>query len=308
MCGAAPMFESQMASAGETIQLARFSEENLPAEDLPSAVATPMATPGGDWEEVPGSSPPGAAPVAPPANAAQAPPTVESSPLPAPTSAAQLEPTPVATPTDTAPLEVGSIAPQGQVSDASLDSLIQSVGATQPALAASLRIADQAREEILKDQDDDAIQNLTRAISIEATNPYAYFYLGRAYLGKKNYAQAITFFDRAQTHFGTNPQWLGETLAFEGLTNEQSGQTSTAIAYYQKALAAVPGNLMARVGLTRLSGEQAAPAIEPASAAAGPPEAPSEGSAIQPPPDEPPPAPADTPAPVPTPYRPVDDL
>ena len=61
---------------------------------------------------------------------------------------------------------------------------------------------------------------------------------------------------RAQTHFGANPQWLGETLAFEGLTNEQSGQTSTAIAYYQKALVAVPGNLMARVGLTRLSGEQ----------------------------------------------------
>lgn len=307
MCGLG-IFESHTASAGETIQLARFSEETLPAEDMPSVVATPMATPGGDWEEVPASAPSGAAPLAPPANAAGAPPTVESSPLPAQTSAAQIEPTPVATPTDVAPLEVGSIAPQGQISDASLDSLIQSVGATQPALAASLRMADQAREQILKHQDDDAIQNLTRAISIEATNPYAYFYLGRAYLGKKNYAQAITFFDRAQTHFGTNPQWLGETLAFEGLTNEQSGQTSTAIAYYQKALVAVPGNLMARVGLTRLSGEQAAPAIEPASAPAGPPEAPSEGGAIPPPPNEPPPAPADTPAPVPTPYRPVDDL
>ncbi len=307
MCGLG-ILESHSASAGENIQLARFSEETLPAEDMPSLVATPMVTPGGDWEQVPASASSGAAPLAPPANAAGAPPTVESSPLPAQTSAAQLEPTPVATPTDVAPLEVGSIAPQGQISDASLDSLIQSVGATQPALAASLRMADQAREQILKHQDDDAIQNLTRAISIEATNPYAYFYLGRAYLGKKNYAQAITFFDRAQTHFGANPQWLGETLAFEGLTNEQAGQTSTAIAYYQKALVAVPGNLMARVGLTRLSGEQAAPAIEPASAPAGPPEAPAEGSAIPPPPNEPPPAPADTPAPVPTPYRPVDDL
>ncbi len=308
MGAAALMFESHVASAGEPFQLARFSEENLPAEDMPSLIATPMATPGGDWEEMPASSPPGAAAVTPPANAAQAPPTVESSPLPAQTSAAELEPTPVATPTDVAPLEVGSIAPQGQISDDSLDPLIASIGASQPALAASLRIADQAREEILKHQNDDAIQNLTRAISIEATNPYAYFYLGRAFLGKKNYAQAITFFDRAQTHFGTNPQWLGETLAFEGLTNEQSGQTSTAIAYYQKALAAVPGNLMARVGLTRLSGEQAAPAIEPASAPAGTIEAPPAEGAIQPPPNEPPPAPAESPAPVPTPYRPVDDL
>ncbi len=187
MCGAAPMFESDEASAGEPVQLARFSEESLPAEDMPSVVATPIATPSGDWEEEPASTPSGPAPAAPPANAAQAPPTVESSPMPAPTSAAQLEPTPIATPTDVAPLEVGSVAPQGQVSDAPLDALIQSIGATQPALAASLRIADQAREEILKHQDDDAIQNLTRAISIEATNPYAYFYRfgPRVILGKR---------------------------------------------------------------------------------------------------------------------------
>ena len=89
-----------------------------------------------------------------------------------------------------------------------------------------------------------------------ASNPYAYFYLGRAYLGKKNYDQAITFLNRAETRLGANPQWLGETLAFEGLVNEQSGQTAPAIACYQKALVAVPGNLMARVGLTRLGGEQ----------------------------------------------------
>jgi hypothetical protein len=288
---------SSVAIAADPIQMARFSEESIPAEDMPSVIATPMATPSGgsssgDWVEVPASSPSGAAAVAP---------SAQSSPLPPELNAAQLEPTPLATPTDVAPLEVGSVAPQGQVSDASLDTLIQSIGATQPALAASLRMTDQAREEILKHQDDDAIQNLTRAISIEATNPYAYFYLGRAFLGKKNYAQAITFFDRAQTHFGTNPQWLGETLAFEGLTNEQSGQMSIAIAYYQKALVAVPGNLMARVGLTRLSGEQTAPAIEPAPAPEGPPEAPSEGNAIQPPPDERPPAPAQSAGPVSTP-------
>ena len=193
---------------------------------------------------------------------------------------------------------MGSIAPQGQISDASLDSLVQHLSGSNPALAASLRITNQARDQILKNRDGDAIQTLTRAISIDGSNPYAYFYLGRAYLGKKNYDQALTFLTRAEKHFGGNPQWLGETLAFEGLVNEQSGQTAPAIACYQKALVAVPGNLMARVGLTRLNGGETAPEIQPASAPAEPGATSSEGDAIPPPPDSAPPQPADSSAPA----------
>jgi TolA-binding protein len=288
----ASLLRSGVALAGDAIQLAHLSEENLPAQDMPSMVATPQASPDGDWEEVPDSAPSGsdAAP-----NAVNSPAAPVGAPSAAETNAAQVEPTPVATPTDVAPLEVGSVAPQGEISDSSLDREIQRVSATDPALAASLRVADQAREQILKGQEGDALQILQRAISIDASNPYAYFYLGRANLEKKNYDQALTFFTRAETQFGGNPQWLGETLAFEGLVNERSGQTAPAIACYQKALVAVPGNLMARVGLTRLSGEQAAPAIQPASAPAGPPDAAPEGDAIQPPPDSAPPPPAPAP-------------
>jgi TolA-binding protein len=290
--GAALVFHLRTVAAAEPIQVVRLSEETLPAEDMPSLVATPEASPAGDWIEAPDSSDDGAAPVSPAANSA---PT--NSPAAAETQAAQAQPTPIPTPTDIAPLEVGSIAPQSQISDAPLDDLIQKVSATQPALAASLRMTDQARQEILSHHEDEAIQTLTRAISIDATSPYAYFYLGRAYLGKKNYAQAITFLNRAENRFGANPKWLGETLAFEGLANEQSGQTATAIGCYQKALVSVPGNLMARVGLTRLSGEQMHPAVQPVSGpgpAAGIPDAsPSGGSPIPPPPpDSAPPPPA----------------
>ncbi len=287
------MLRSRAAFAGDAIELARFSEENLPAQDMPSIVATPQASPAGDWEEVPESAPSGSdsAP-----NAVNSPADAPvGAPSAAETNGAQVEPTPVATPTDIAPLEVGSVAPQGEISDSSLDGEIARVSATDPALAASLRVTDQARDQLLKGQEGDALQTLQRAISIDASNPYAYFYLGRANLEKKSYDQALTFLTRAETQFGGNPQWLGETLAFEGLVNERSGQTAPAIACYQKALVAVPGNLMARVGLTRLSGEQAAPAIEPASAPAGPPDAAPEGNAIQPPPDSAPPPPPPAP-------------
>jgi len=277
------MFESR-AAAGEPIQLAAFTEENLPAQDMPSGVASPDAGPGAEWEVVPASSASASAPAAPGAAA-----PAENSPLPGATDAAQLAPTPNPTPTDIAPLEVGSVMPQMQISDSSLQNLIQSVRGTQPALAASLRVTDQARDQILNHREGDAIQTLMRAMSIDGSNPYAYFYLGRAYLEKKNYGQAITFLKRSENSLGANPQWLGEALAFEGLANEQAGQAAPAIACYQKALVAVPGNLMARVGLTRLGGDVTAPAVQPVSVPVG---TSPEGGAIPPPPNSPPPLPA----------------
>jgi hypothetical protein len=274
-------FDARVATAKEPIQIA-FSEENIPAQDLPSAVPTPEAGPSEDWVVVPASA---STVVAPAASEPSAAASSASSPAPGDTSAAQIEPTPMPSPTDIAPLEVGSVAPQSQISDASLDALIQSVSTTQPALAASLRVTDQAREEIVSHREGDAIQTLGRAISIDGSNPYAYFYLGRAYIARKNYPQAITFLNRAEARLATNPQWLGETLAFEGLADEQAGQNAPAIACYQKALAAVPGNLMARVGLTRLSADQAA---QPAGAT----DASSDGggSIPGPPPSQPPPS------------------
>jgi tetratricopeptide (TPR) repeat protein len=136
-------------------------------------------------------------------------------------------------------------------------------------------MTDQAREQILNHHEDDAIQTLPRAMSIDGGDPYAYFYLGRAYLGKKKYDQAVTFLSRAENRLGDNPQWLGETLAFEGLANEQAGQTAQAVGCYQKALVAVPGNLMARVGLSRLGGSEQA-GVQPVSAPGAPDAAPQE--------------------------------
>jgi tetratricopeptide (TPR) repeat protein len=282
------------ALAGDPIQLAHLSEENLPAQDMPNGAATPDSGPAAEWVVVPPGSPSNA-PSAPTAVAPSATNPSGSTAPPTDINAAQAEPTPMPSPTDIAPLEVGSIAPQMQISDSSLDNLIRKMSASQPALAASLRLTDQARDEILNHHEDDAIQTLQRAISIDGSNPYAYFYVGRAYLGKKNYDQSTTFFKRAETRFGANPEWLGETLSFEGLANEQSGQTALAIACYQKTLVAEPGNLMARVGLTRLGGDQTAPAVQPVSTsdnAGSPAPPPPDGSTIAPPPNSPPPLPA----------------
>ena len=167
-------------------------------------------------------------------------------------------------PAEIAPaIDVGSIATTPEVSDSSLAPLIAS--APTPARAASLRITEQERVELERGHTDDAIRELAHAISIDPSNSYAYFYLGRAYIARKDYGQALTFFKRAEIGVASNSAWLGETYAFEGVCLEQASKSADAVAAYQKALAASPGNLTARVGVTRLS------AFMPASATASAP-------------------------------------
>jgi tetratricopeptide (TPR) repeat protein len=204
---------------------------------------------------------------------------------------------PPVAPAEIAPaIDVGSIATTPEISDSSLAPLIAS--APTPARAASLRITEQQRVELERGHTDDAIRELAHAISIDPSNSYAYFYLGRAYIARKDYGQAQTFFRRAEIGVASNSAWLGETYAFEGVCLEQAGKSADAAAEYQKALAASPGNLTARVGVTRLSAFMPAAATASAPAADSDEDAPAEPDA-QPASDDapaPPPASAHPPA------------
>ena len=283
---------SATASLAESrpIVLAELQEESIPAQDLaapspgaatsPGAAASPAAdtspdtnSDSGEWTAVP----PGK--TAPAGHAIPV-----SNPMPAPAQQ------PAISPAEIAPaIDVGSIATTPQISDSSLAPLIAS--APTPARAASLRITEQQRVELERGHTDDAIRELAHAISIDPSNSYAYFYLGRAYIARRDYGQAQTFFKRAEIGVASNSAWLGETYAFEGVCLEQAGKSADAAAAYQKALAASPGNLTARVGVTRLS------AFMPASASAAEPAADSDGAA----PAEPDSQPASDEAPAPPP-------
>jgi Tfp pilus assembly protein PilF len=262
------------ARADGPIQGARFQEESIPEADL-TATATPTPTPEA------GSETSGTPTVTP----SPAPTTSEVFPEPTvqPTSADQLP-----------PLEPGSMALSLRVSDSSLQGMIDKE--QNPARAASMRIAEQARSELLEGHPDEASRDLARAVSIDPSDPYAYFYLGRAYVAKKNYSQAMTFLKRAEIGFGSrNPLWLSETLGFEALCYEESGHDTAAAAAYQQALQVNPGNLMARVGYSRL-----APSLSPpeGAAAAGEDQPPPAAEAIPPPPaSSPPPPPPNSPPP-----------
>jgi len=186
------------------------------------------------------------------------------------------EPAPEATPTEAPPpYDVGSVQPTAPVSDQPLTGLIASTK-DQPALNASLRFAEKGRTALESSKLDDAIRDLGRAISIDPTDPYAYFYLGRAYMLKKDYPQALAFFGRSEVGVRAVPAWLGEVKSFEGACLEEQGKFPEAAAAYKQALDAAPGNLMARTGYGRLS----ASLSDANAGSAGPPPAPIDGAAL----------------------------
>ncbi|HYL57845.1 MAG TPA: tetratricopeptide repeat protein [Candidatus Acidoferrales bacterium] len=291
---AAPAMARASAAGGATV-LALLREESIPGADLPSPGASPSpaaspaaeASPAPDansnpaaWVKVPASPPTPAAHTAPaPASSSN---PAAMSPAAAPTSdesgGAANPAAAAAAPTDVPPaFDIGAVPLTQQVSDTSLDPLIKT--APTPARAASLRVTERQRVELEKGHTNDAVRELAHAVSIDPSNSYAYFYLGRAYAVRGDYAQAITFFKRAEIGLASDSAWLGETYAYEGVSLEQTGKSAEAAAAYQKALAASPGNLTARVGYTRLG------AFAPVSATSvGGPPAP---DAVQPPPAEP---------------------
>ncbi len=295
------------------IILAHLDEQNLPSAELPPGAAD------GDWSRIPspGSSPSPASPQsAPPAAAAPAPPP-DGAGATAPNAPAEVSapanpgnpaddnggdataanpagngaPNAAGAPAEPPPaLDISTVTAAPDPADQPLTGEIS--GANTPALAASLRTTEEARRELAKGSIDDAMRTLTRAVSIDPGNPYAYFFLGRAYAARHDFGQALIFFRRAEIGFGADPQWLGEAIGYEGICEEEQGQLSAAAASYQRALGAAPNNLMARVGYGRLAANLPNPAgLDAPPPAAGDVAAPPQSDLNAPAPEEAPPPP-----------------
>jgi Tetratricopeptide repeat len=322
---------SSAAACNEGMVMVALNEQQLPPEEMPSAGATgvpeasPEASPAAsappapeesndaNWNGAPSGGVPeqgeGAAATGeegkggtagPPSSAAGAAPPESGQPGVPPAVQAAPQSSPTEAPP---PYDVGSVIPTAPVSDQPLTSLIDAAQ-SQPTLDASLRATEQGRQALERSKPDDAIRDFGRAVSIDPTDPYAYFYLGRAYMMKKDCPQALAFFARSEVGLRTVPAWLGEAKSYEGACLEEQGKFGEAAEDYKQALDAAPGNLMARAGYGRVTSSLSdanvgaspppaatdIPAAQPASSAPGAPPPPESSSAITPPPEEAPPA------------------
>jgi len=236
--------------------LAGLTEQSVPAADLPSASPSPAMELGPESGASPitSATPPAGATIGTPDGEAAGP-----SPAASPSGANAAEggtpdnfgSPPSAAPSDVPPpYDVGSIAVAPNVADQPLTALINAPGAT-PARVSSMRTTEDARQSLAAGNIDDAIRRLGEAVSVDPSNSYTYFFLGRAYLAKKDYQQALTFFTRSEIGLRNDPAWLGEAKSNEGVCYEEQSDLPKAAAAYKQALADEPGNLMARVGYGR---------------------------------------------------------
>ena len=226
-----------------------LSEENIPAPGLASPMASPGATPG---VAPSGTQPITGAGISAPAYGATIPPGTA-----APVGGASTPPLSVqggpARAAVPPPIDLTGAVATEQISDGSLVS--QFAASSNPARVASIRTVERARLDIIAGRADNAIRQLSRALSIDPSDPFAYFYLGRAYMIKKNYGQALTFFQRSEIGFTSNPAWLGEACGFEGVAYEETGKLTEAATAYRRALQSAPNNRIALTGYGRLAAQ-----------------------------------------------------
>lgn len=128
-------------------------------------------------------------------------------------------------------------------------------GATPPNVAAATRLVNTARQHIAEGDSGTALDQLEQAIALDPTNPYAYCYLAQLHFSHRDYDQAIAFADRAAALSGSQaPQWASRAYTLQGNAFEAIGRFPDARAAYGRAVAIVPDNLAAQVGLARVGG------------------------------------------------------
>ena len=188
------------------------------------------------------------------------------------THTAAATPTPTATPTPPRPLEEMPIeetpavpgrteptaaAPERTIAATASEpeSLLSRINATTPPnVNAALRLIEDGRQQMSRGEPDLALERFERAVAIDPTSTYGYYFLARLHYEKKDYDQAIAFANRAAA-LGTRTDrvWVGRALALEGAVFEQVGRYADARNAYRKAVEADPNNLAAHAGFARLA-------------------------------------------------------
>jgi tetratricopeptide repeat protein len=126
---------------------------------------------------------------------------------------------------------------------------------TSPQRAASLRLTDEGRKILEAGDPSKALTRLEKAIVIDSTNPYGYFYLAKAQYRLGRFRESLNFLDIAESRLSGEPFWLSEVYALRGENLRAQGQSQKAEASYNQAVRLNSGNRTAGDALARMSAD-----------------------------------------------------
>jgi len=158
-----------------------------------------------------------------------------------------------AEPASTGPAEVPEPTVAATASEP--ESLLGRINATTaPNVSAALRLVEDGRQQMKQGQPELALERFERAVAIDPTNVYGYYFLALLHFENKDYDQAIAFANRAAALAARADRiWAGRALALEGAVFEQVGRYADARNAYRQAVEADANNLAARAGVARLT-------------------------------------------------------
>ena len=132
---------------------------------------------------------------------------------------------------------------------------------TPPQRAASLRLTEEGGE-LLENQDyDKGLSKLEKAIAIDSTNAYVYYYLAWAHHFLHRYKESLNFLEVTESRFVTEPYWQARVLALKGENLRALGFFDEADENYARALKTDPGNRMALERMVHIGKET--PSLSP---------------------------------------------
>lgn len=137
------------------------------------------------------------------------------------------------------------------------DSLIAKIGPTTPAYrAASLRFTEEGKKFLESGKYFEALTRFEKTVALDASNPYAYYYLAKTHHQMGHYQESLDFLDVAEPLLSRESYWLAEVHALRGENLYALGFFKRAGSSYSEALRWNRGNRMASEGLDRIQGRK----------------------------------------------------
>jgi len=133
--------------------------------------------------------------------------------------------------------------------------LVRITPQTVPNAAAALRLIEDGRAHLRQARYDQALERFERAVAIDPTSAYGYYFLAQLHYEMRKYDQAIAFASRAASLSAQSDRvCLGRAYDLQGRVFEEVGRYPDARRAYQRAVEADPNNAAARGGMARLVG------------------------------------------------------
>ncbi len=126
---------------------------------------------------------------------------------------------------------------------------------TSPQRAASIRLTEEGRRLLESGDHAKALSRLEKAIAVDSTSPYGFFFLASAHAALGRQQESLKFLDVAEPLFGADPYWLSEVFTLRGENYRALGSLDRAGMNYSQALRLNPGNRLAADGLSRIQEE-----------------------------------------------------